>query len=255
MSHTNSTPNYELPQFITTDKPFWLTDINQAFSDIDTNIKNASDAATTAGNNAVQALSDASAAATTANGADAKASGAVASIADAFDTTATYAVGDLVVYNNLLYECSVAVITPGAWTGSANWTRKTIEDEIASELALINNALTEIHDIITPVSVSVTPSTKLTRQYIHARKEGKVCYVNGFVRSDSIAANEVVFTLNGITPVHEVGESIYIPVTVDSNNYHAPSYFALDSSGNVTVPGVPMSDNLLRFFNFSFPIE
>ena len=35
MSHTNSTTNYALPQFLTTDKPAWLTDVNNAFSDID----------------------------------------------------------------------------------------------------------------------------------------------------------------------------------------------------------------------------
>lgn len=39
--HTNSTPNYELPQFVGTDKPQWLTDINQGFLAIDTAIHNA----------------------------------------------------------------------------------------------------------------------------------------------------------------------------------------------------------------------
>ena len=120
MSHTNSTTNYGLPQFVTTDKPFWLTDVNQAYSDIDTAMKNNADAASTAGSNAIQALSDASAAATTASGADAKAAGAIASISDQFDATSTYNVGDIVIYNNLLYKCTTAVTTPGAWTGSTN---------------------------------------------------------------------------------------------------------------------------------------
>ena len=48
MSHTNSTSNYNLPQFVGTDKPAWLGDINPAMSAIDTAIKNASDSATTA---------------------------------------------------------------------------------------------------------------------------------------------------------------------------------------------------------------
>ena len=34
MAHTNSTTNYSLPQFLPTDKPAWLTDVNGAFSDI-----------------------------------------------------------------------------------------------------------------------------------------------------------------------------------------------------------------------------
>lgn len=35
MSHTNSTTNYNLPEFIGTDTPGWLTDINGAMADID----------------------------------------------------------------------------------------------------------------------------------------------------------------------------------------------------------------------------
>lgn len=55
MSHTNSTANYNLPQFIGTDKPTWLTDVNGAMSSIDTAIKNASDTATTASGDATTA--------------------------------------------------------------------------------------------------------------------------------------------------------------------------------------------------------
>ena len=39
MAHTNSTPNYGLPQFIGDDKPTFLGDMNGAFSDIDTAMK------------------------------------------------------------------------------------------------------------------------------------------------------------------------------------------------------------------------
>ena len=130
MSHTNQTTNYSLPQFITTDKPAWLTDINNAFSDIDTAIKNAADDASQASTDAGQAITDAGNAQTTANAADAKGGGAVASIADAFDSTAIYDVGDRVMYNSLFYECTVAVITPGPWTGATNWARVTVEQLI-----------------------------------------------------------------------------------------------------------------------------
>ena len=56
MSHTNSTTNYNLPQFVGTDKPAWLTDINNAFSAIDTAIKGAKDVADTGSANATSAL-------------------------------------------------------------------------------------------------------------------------------------------------------------------------------------------------------
>lgn len=130
MAHSNSTPNYNLPQFLTTDKPAWLTDVNTAYSDIDTAIKNNADAATTAGNNAVQALSDAATAGNTATAADNKANGIIASISDIFDPSSAYAVGAVVMYNNLLYICTVAITVPGPWTGSANWNRITLEDMI-----------------------------------------------------------------------------------------------------------------------------
>lgn len=128
MSHTNSTTNYNLPQFITTDKPAWLTDVNNAYSAIDTAIKNAKDAGDNAQTDATQALSNAGTAQTKANTADAKAAGAVASIAEDFQASSTYSVGDLVMYNSLLYICTSPINTPGDWTGVANWTRITVDD-------------------------------------------------------------------------------------------------------------------------------
>ena len=66
MGATNHTPNYNLPQFIGTDKPTWLSDVNGAFSDIDTQMKaNATSAA--------QGISDAAAADLTATAANNKA--------------------------------------------------------------------------------------------------------------------------------------------------------------------------------------
>lgn len=58
MSHTNSTTNYNLPQFVGTDKPAWLGDINPAMSAIDTAIKSAKDAGDTADGKATQAQSE-----------------------------------------------------------------------------------------------------------------------------------------------------------------------------------------------------
>ena len=57
MSHTNQTPNYNLPQFIGTDKPAWLVDYNQSMSDIDTQMKANETASATAEANAQSALS------------------------------------------------------------------------------------------------------------------------------------------------------------------------------------------------------
>lgn len=132
MGHTNSTTNYGLPQFLTSDKPAWLTDVNNAMSDIDSAIYAAQSKADTAYNDAGTAQGDATTALTNAAAADAKGSGALASIEVAFDPTSVYSVGAKVIYNSLLYRCIVAVTTPGAWTGSANWERITVDNIIST---------------------------------------------------------------------------------------------------------------------------
>lgn len=103
MSHSTSTPNYNLPQFAASDKPAWLTDINGAFSDIDTGMHN----------NAV------------------KAAAAVTNFAPAFSSDSTYDEGDYVTYNNGLYVCIAAVTAPGPWNPN-NWDAQTVADIAAS---------------------------------------------------------------------------------------------------------------------------
>ena len=132
MSHTNSTTNYGLPQFLTSDKPAWLTDVNNAFSDIDSAVYAAQSKADTAYTDAGNAQLDATTAINNAAAADAKGSGAIASIEVAFDPTAVYSVGARVMYNSLLYRCIVAITTPGPWTGSDNWERVTVDNMISA---------------------------------------------------------------------------------------------------------------------------
>lgn len=52
MSSTNKTTNYELSQFLGSDKPAWLSDYNTDMSKIDTQMKANADAATAAGGKA-----------------------------------------------------------------------------------------------------------------------------------------------------------------------------------------------------------
>lgn len=134
MSYTNSTPNYNLPQWIGTDKPTFLGDFNGAFSAIDTAMKDNADAssaatstanaanatAVSANTNANTALNTANNAKDTADAATAAAASAtstantakttadnaahaalsnnIANLAPAYDPTLTYSVGDLVTY-------------------------------------------------------------------------------------------------------------------------------------------------------------
>ena len=51
------------------------------------------------------------------------------SIAPAFSTSSTYAVGDYCTHEGLLYKCTTAVSTAGAWN-AANWTAVAVTNEI-----------------------------------------------------------------------------------------------------------------------------
>ena len=50
-------------------------------------------------------------------------------IAEDFDNTATYAVGDYCIYNGSLYKCTTAVTTAGDWD-SSDWTETLVMDEV-----------------------------------------------------------------------------------------------------------------------------
>lgn len=67
MGHTNSTANLSLPQFIGTDKPTWLGDVNGAFSAIDAYAGTNDAAVAAAVSDASSAVSQAAAAVNTAN--------------------------------------------------------------------------------------------------------------------------------------------------------------------------------------------
>ena len=58
MSHSNSTTKYNQPQFVGTDKPTWLNDVNGAMSAIDTQMKANADSATQANTNATTAVNN-----------------------------------------------------------------------------------------------------------------------------------------------------------------------------------------------------
>jgi hypothetical protein len=54
-------------------------------------------------------------------------------IAPAFSASSTYAVGDYVTHEGVLYKCTTAVSTAGAWN-AANWTSVAVTNEMGSGL-------------------------------------------------------------------------------------------------------------------------
>ena len=169
MSSTNKTTNYELSQFIETDKPGWLTDYNGDMRKLDTALKGVSDVASGA-SGSISSLADRMTAAegainTNANDIDAlearadsleaqvqSSAGTIASIqteqiaqnagieaatqlgynlARPYDSASTYAVGDYVLFQNTLYKCIVAVTVGEAFVPE-KWLAIKATDEIAA---------------------------------------------------------------------------------------------------------------------------
>ena len=58
-------------------------------------------------------------------------------IAPAFSTSSTYEVGDVVVYEHVLYKCITAISTAGAWD-SSKWSQTTVAESV---LGLINTGV------------------------------------------------------------------------------------------------------------------
>ena len=86
-------------------------------------------------NEATRVLTEAQAAATTATAAAQQAQAAAssaaaqASLANLYDATATYAVGDHCLYDGQLYVCTTEITTAEAWT-AAHWTAVTVGGEL-----------------------------------------------------------------------------------------------------------------------------
>lgn len=241
MAHSNSTQYYNLPQFDSTDKPAWLVDVNPAYASIDAGIHAAKVAADDAQGDATQALTDAASAGTAASGADAKASGSIASIADTFDPTATYNEGDLVIYNNLLYICIVDVTVPGAWTGSGNWNRTTIENEINKKQGTLTegDGIDITGDTVSVDISSLDPVASLSGSDIvpvssnGALKSATVeDVVNvGFV-SENIKTNWVTLSSSNLSIVDslitKVGNMVFVSINIKSTtNYDTTSQFTI----------------------------
>ena len=135
MGHTNSTANLALPQFVGSDKPTWLGDINGAFSDIDAYVGTNDAAVAAAASDASSAISQASAAVSTANNANTTAGNA--------STVANNAIG---VANN-------AVAIAGVVDGKVG----LLADLNTTDRTSIVNAINEVYDItIGADEVSVT---------------------------------------------------------------------------------------------------
>lgn len=162
MAHTNQTPNYGLSEFVGTDKPAWLVDYNGDMEKIDLGMKAAQDVADAAKTEADQGAIDIAAVTIIANGAAARSSAAISNYAEPYDSTATYAVGDYVVYDNLTYRCITAITVPESFDGT-HWARVTMDGELTQMKEATSNNV--VHSILLTGTTAVTAPDNNTIGY------------------------------------------------------------------------------------------
>ena len=159
MSATNKTTNYELPQFISTDKPTWLTDVNGAFATIDSQMKSNHDLAETANTSASTAQSTAETASATASTASTNASTAL-STAQTAESNASTA---LSTAQSASSDASTALSTANTASTNASTalsTANTASSTASSAQSDATNALTKANTLISDFNISTRTSAQ-----------------------------------------------------------------------------------------------
>lgn len=121
MAHTNQTEHYNLPQFVGSDIPSWLVDVNQAYTAIDSAIyaaKNTADVASNTAGSASTVAQDAKSAAevatNTANSAKAIAEGNTLQIAEVSKKAGNWILGQVIAIGTSTLTVSNANIHPSS---------------------------------------------------------------------------------------------------------------------------------------------
>lgn len=217
MASTNKTTNYELSQYIGTDKPTYLVDYNGDMQKIDTGIKGAYDR----GSAGVSAAATAQTAAETADGKATNAATAAASAQSAAETAAT------------------AAATADGKAVAAQTTANTAN---AATVVNANNitALSNFININTYMDLSVKTASGVTVNSSNLKlarnSDGSLCKIYGFLDLKCTASgnNTLVFTAQGGTGLAPDSD-IYIQTAGVSTKNGALGYlgFTIKTNGDI----------------------
>lgn len=159
MGATNHTTNYNLPQFVGSDKPTWLGDVNGAMSAIDTQMKANATASATADTKAETALTNAQTAQTTATGAQ--------STADTASSTATSALNKSLANEAEIAKLNLTDFKTIQYTdmttsnGSLSAGSITIAKDSSGSIAKVYGSIFAYPSTTGPVTITI-PNTGLT---------------------------------------------------------------------------------------------
>ena len=223
MGHTNSTANLALPQFIGTDKPTWLSDVNGAFSAIDTYAGNNDAALAITDAKADTAVNDAASAVTTATNA-----------ANTAGTASTQATNAVTVAGNALTVANGINSKVGVLT-----------DLHTTDKSTVVNAINEVFDAqAAPTAADVSynnTGSGLTATDVQAAIDEVVTLIPG-------SGTTVTLTADGVKNNGQLLDDLYALVNIASITGNASVTFA-EPNGSVVCYSYAgkKSDDTLKF--------
>ena len=168
---------------------------------------------------------------------------------DAYDDTATYAVGDLCIYNNTLYKCTTAITTAEAWNAS-HWTTTSIADEI-SDLQSGKASL--------PTSVSGVAynSNKIDSGNLYVYRIDKLIFVKAYLKVKTTLSDGDVILTGLPTRFNYRADNTY-PVEIGNEFFNSASEMKacfIDASNQLCIATASSIDNtrvlLMNFWYLS----
>ena len=107
-------------------------------------------------------------------------------IADTYSPSSTYEIGDIVVYENYLYKCSVKIAKGEEWI-SSHWVSITIESLINEQVAILNVLINDKAPSVHTHVINGTREINVDNWTLAANDDG---YYYNTVTVDSISASD-----------------------------------------------------------------
>ena len=174
------------------------------------------------------------------------------SLAQAYSTSATYAVGQYVTYNGGLYRCISAISSGESWT-AAHWTEVSLGNDVASlendvaslendvaslenDVASLENDVSDLNSAFDYVVTDIIEPTSLFNRFLATKdkyiwNDGTLYDNSEFITSDFIAVepnktyfgnftNHCLFFTSDKTPISESFTNTVKTVTSPANGYY-----------------------------------
>jgi hypothetical protein len=214
MSSTNKTTNYELSQFIGTDKPAWLTDYNSDMGKIDAGVATAQ---------------------STATGADGKATANATAIGDLTSLTTTAKTNLVAAVNEVKTSADTAANSAASAAGNANQALTKV-NELADYFTMTVTQVPVANIVSSTGNVQDTPSVSIAKNSTNSL--GKVY---GEIHHYPTTSGWQTITLNIDSGIHPDAQftispaGVTNPTSINQNQKIENVYLRFNPSGTIDI--------------------